>query len=230
MITLLQISCNKEDDIYSPGNSQGTPISDIIKITNVSRLTIEADTLTVSVIEVEIHPEASEDNRKIAFSTSLGNFQNGKNTDTITVNASGKATISLLSGVTGIALVSAKVSSYSVDTTITFTTSLPDDMLIEASKYVIDSSETITITSQLFRNPGRGKVSDPVKIYYDIIPDGGGVSPLIYPSFAFSKNREALVKISNPLNWKGRYQVVSKTISAQSPSDTIQRSLFIQIK
>lgn len=228
--TFFFIGCKKEDDVYSVGNPSGVPLADIIKITSVSKLTLEADSLTFSTIEVMINPEASSSNRKVAFTTTNGVFLNGKTTDSVIVNSSGVARVSLLSSKAGVAIVAAKISSYTRDTVINFTASLPDDMLMSASKYVLDTTESFTVTNKLFRNPGKGKVTDPVKVFYEVTPEIINTGSLIYSQFAFSANRETSISISNPFKLKGRFIVTSKTVSASGNSDTLKRSFIIEIK
>ena len=227
---LLIFSCKKDDDIYSQGNAGGPPVSTLIQIVKVSKTTLEADSATVSTIEVNIHPETDSTSRVIFFTTTLGNFLNGKTSDTARADAYGHASVSLLSNSTGTANIRARVKFVTVDTTVNFTQALPDDMLMTADKYIGDTNAVFTVSNNLFRNSGRGKVTDPVKVFYSVTPELLTSPPLIYPQFAFSTGRRASIIILNPAKGKGNYRIDSKVVSALVPTDTIRRSITITIQ
>jgi hypothetical protein len=229
-ITVFIFSCKKDDDIYSQGNPGGTSVSTLIKIVKVSKTILDADSASVSIIEVNIHPETDSASRIMIFTTTLGSFLNGKTSDTARADAYGHAFVSLLSNSTGTANIRARVKFVTVDTTVTFTQALPDDMLMTADKYIGDTNAVFTITNNLFRNSGRGKVTDPVKVFYSVTPELLTSPPLIYPQFAFSTGRRASIIILNPAKGKGNYRVDSKVVSALAPTDTIRRNVTITIQ
>lgn len=227
---LLIFSCKKDDDIYSQGNAGGPPVSTLIQIVKVSKTTLEADSATVSTIDININPETDSASRVIIFTTTLGNFLNGKTSDTARADAYGHASVSLLSNTTGTANVTARVKFVTVGTAVTFTQALPDDMLMTSDKYIGDTNAVFTISNNLFRNSGRGKVTDPVKVFFSITPDLPSSPTLIYPQFGFSTGRKTSITVLNPAKGKGNYRVDSRVVSATSPTDTIRRSITITIQ
>jgi hypothetical protein len=221
-------ACKKDDDVYAAGNPDATPTSTLLSIKSVSKTSIEADTASITTIEAAILPETDSNARAVIFSTTLGNFKNGKTSDTVKANAYGIAVTNLLSNTAGTAKISLRVKSVMVDTTVTFTQALPDDMLMTADRYVGDSAASFTIFNPLFRNPGRGKPTDPVKVFYTITPIGAALPVLVYPPFAFSINRQASIVITNPQKVKGEYIVEAQTISANG--STLRRTVTIKIQ
>jgi len=230
VVTAFIFSCKKDDDIYSQGNPGATGVSAIIQISKLSKITLDADSADITVIEVNIHPETDSASRVIFFTTTLGNFLNGKIMDTVRADAHGHGSVYLLSNSAGAAKVTARVKYVVVDTTITFTQALPDDMLMTADKYIGDTNAVFTVSNALFRNAGRGKVTDPVKVFYTITPELLTSPALIYLQFAFSVGRKTSITILNPAKGKGNYRVDSKTVSAVAPTDTIRRNIVITIQ
>src|SRR5690606_36893904 len=137
-------------------------VQDIIRFAGVSSLQPAADSSTTSVCTVQIHPEADAANRDVQFKTSLGTFENGDTVLTIKANASGLASATLLIDQAGAATISAEDKSIRIDTTVVFQPAAPDDILLFADAYRVDTNTSVNVTTQLFRNPGRGKVTDPV--------------------------------------------------------------------
>jgi len=224
---LLIFGCIKRDgDIYSIGNPNGAQVSDLIKITSVSKTSIEADNVTASVITIKIHPETDTLARLITVTTSVGTFQNGKTSDVVTADAYGIATVSLISPTPGITSFTAKIKSWSIDTTVTFIPALPDDMLLSADNLVVDANASIVMTDVLTRNPFRGSVSDPCKVSF--VVTGTGSNALAYPAFSISADKKATATITNPTHIKGSFQVEAKTLS--SIGDTLRKSIGIIIQ
>jgi hypothetical protein len=228
ILSLFFSSCHRDDEVYSAGNGSAAITSDLLAIKSISRTQIEADSAASTVIEFKVNIEADSANRYISLQTSLGKFLSGKTTDTVRADAYGIAKAALLSAVPGTAMVTAKVKSVVVDTSVNFTPSLPDDMLLSASNYVADTTGNIVISADLFRNPSRGIVSDPVKVFYAVSSLSGATPPLVYPQFAFSSNKSASITISNPFKATGQFRVDAKTPSAQG--DTIRRNLVFTIQ
>ncbi|NOT49763.1 MAG: hypothetical protein HOP10_00625 [Chitinophagaceae bacterium] len=222
--------CDKDDEVYSLGNALNVPVQNLVSISSISKPQLEADSLGITVIEVKLHPEADSFAKNIYFTTSKGLFLNGRQADSVRANSNGIATISLLSNDFGTANIRVQSKQIQVDGIVNFTPSLPDDMLMTADNYIGDTLQSFTVTNKLFRNPGRGKVSDPVKVFYSVVPDVPGSPDLVYPPFAFSSGKETAITILNPLRALGRYRVHAKTVAASAPTDTIRRSILLTIQ
>lgn len=221
-------ACDRDDEVYSAGNKNATATSDLLKIKSISRLQTEADSAATIVFEYKLNIEADSVNRYVLLQTSLGNFLNGKAIDTVRADAYGIAKASLLSPKSGTAIITARLKSVVIDTSVTFTPALPDDMLLSANNYVLDTNSNIIVSADLFRNPGRGIVSDPVKVSFSVSSLSGATQTLIYPSFAFSSDKKAVITIANPFKATGQFKVDAKTPSAQG--DTIRRNLVFTIQ
>lgn len=229
-ILCLLTSCERDDEVYSSGNTDGVQITTLLRISSISKIQIEADSLTITTIEIALHPEADSSARNIFFTTSRGLFSNGRQSDSIRANSYGIAKIDLISNEFGDARITIQSKSVLIDTSIVFQQSLADDMLMSADKYVGDTTESFTIYNSLFRNPGRGKISDPLKVFYSITADNVSSPALIFPPFSFSANKTSSIEILNPLKGKGRYKIEAKTVSASNINDTIRRNIFIEIQ
>lgn len=225
---LIFISCKKDDKVYSLGNEDGAQLSSLIHVSNISKIQVQADSLTTTTIEISINPEADSIAKNILLTTSLGTFPSGSNKDTLRANSYGIAKVDLLSNVFGTAMITVQSKSIVVDTNIVFQQSLPDDILMVADKYVGNNTDTFIITTSLFRNPGRGQVSDPVKIFYVITPENPNSPALVYPQFSFSTTKKSTITILNPLKGKGNYKIEAKTVSANN--DTLSRNISIKIQ
>lgn len=223
------LACEKvDDDKYVLNNPNGITASEIIMITGLDKDSVEADGESRQAIYLKIHPEADLSSRQVRLTTTLGQFVNGRQTDTIIPNASGKATFYLTSNIPGMARVYVQIKNIVIDTLFQFKPALPQDMILTAAKYVIDTSETVSVTASLFRNSFKGKVSDPVKVFYTVTPDVPQSAPLIYPAFDFTQAGKSTIMIANPYFLKGRFKVQATTLGANF--DTIRRELFIRIQ
>jgi hypothetical protein len=227
LLSLVLYSCIKEDDYYSLNNPDGLKIESIFYFGEIKSTNIEADGISKYQMKIHVHPESTAENREIALETSLGLFPNGKNTDSIVVDANGEGIIYLNSTIPGEAKITAKVKTFVIDTTVNFIPSLPHDLLISLDKYQIDSSQSIEITTLLFRDPFFGEISNPVKIYYSVISDTIQPSSLIFPAISQSEDNLSTVTITNPFYLKGDFKVEVKTLS--SKSDTIRRTAHFKI-
>jgi hypothetical protein len=217
------LSCKRDDEVYSLGNKKGAGINEIISFGTISNPDPEADTTTISLINVQINPEADSANRSVTFNTSLGFFTNGKNTITVTTDAYGRAQAAIKSSTAGAAMISAAIKAATIDTLIHFIPALPDDILLSADNYSVDTAQTITLMAGLFRNPGRGVPTDPVKIWFTITPN-----TLVYPEFVNSTAHVGTIAIKNPFNATGTFKVEAKTLGASG--DTIMRSINVIVK
>jgi hypothetical protein len=216
----LLISCDKQDDLYAVQNPLGPKIADIISFQSVSSVQLDADSASLCTVKIKINPEAAAKNRVIDFSISSGVFTFGDTEHSITANTEGIASISFISSKVHPVLFKASVSSFStdtvvfsIDTTILFKPALPDDLLLTADSFVVDSSKSIVITANLFRNTGRGVPTDPCQVFYKITPLDTTVN-LVYPEFAFSQNHSASITAINPFKAKGTFTVEAKITTA----------------
>jgi len=222
------MACEKEVDTYTEGGEGGPAIKDIIRFTGVSSLQPDADSSSTSVLTVQIYPEADAANRDVLFKTSLGTFENGDTLLAVKANASGIASAMLLSDRAGRAKVSAEVKSIRIDTTVVFQPAAPDDMLLSADAYRVDTNTSVSVTTQLFRNPGRGKVTDPVKVFFTVTAPDTAAYQLVYPAFAFSEGQAATMAISNPFKQTGIFRVAAYVLSSQN--DTLRKEMVIEIQ
>lgn len=224
---LLLCSCLKKDDeIYSIGNTQSTPVAEIISITGITKPSLEADNASMTTITIKVHPETDTLARMITITTSVGSFANGKTSDVIQADAYGNATVSLISSTPGVSTFTAKIKSWTIDTTLSFIPALPDDMLFSADNTVVDTNASIVLTDALSRNPFRGSVNDPCKVFFAVT--GTGSASLIYPAYSMSADKKATVTITNPSHIKGTFVAEAKTLS--SKGDTLRKSVTLTIQ
>ncbi|WDF78274.1 hypothetical protein PQ469_30775 [Mucilaginibacter sp. KACC 22773] len=227
-LCLLASACGKkDDDVYTLGSDKSVKISEVISISKVSNATPLADTTDISLIEVSINPASDSANRIVTLSSSLGTFIGGTSTITLTADAGGKALAKLRSSTPGSATVTAKVKAASINTIINFVAAPPEDLLVTADNYKPDTSQTVTLTVNLFRNPGHGLPSDPVRIWLSVKPDLGSNS-LVYPAFVNSASHQGTFVISNPFIARGAFKAEAKVLGARG--DTLRRSITIVIK
>lgn len=208
---LLSQACKKDDDIYSVGSKNSTSVDQIIKVTNVSENTIPADLLSKSIISLHITPDALAANRVVTLSTTLGKFANGEKTTSVSADAYGNTQFSISSGEPGIAVITASVKSVSITQQITFISAMPDDLILSADKYLLDPTGSANITVKLFRNPGSGTVSDPVKVNFSI---SGPSDNLVIAPFSYSANGTATAVLANPFGAKGTF-LLTATVTKQ---------------
>lgn len=222
-------SCTKEeDDEYALNNPDGFSANSLIYFKHIDSLNIEADGVTYSTIAVQIHPETDTQYRQISLKTTAGKFSNGRTTDTITVNAEGVGYFSITSNVPKRARISAMVRSYSIDTIIDFRPALPDALSISADNFVVNTTQSVSVTTTLIRDSFRGTVSDPIKVFYVVKPLTSQSYPLIFPDFAVSSQGASVITISNPFKITGDFKVEAKTLSASK--DTIRKQLTFRIE
>jgi hypothetical protein len=208
-------SCERDDETYELNNPEGIALRSIIYFKDLSLISLEADGTTQTFITIQINPEASSDYRQIVLTTTVGAFSNRRQTDTIVANASGIASFPLSSSIVGLANIRATVKSvYSIDTVVSFEAALPQDLLVTADKYNVKTDQPIEVTTALSRDPNMGMVSDPIKVYYFIIPDSSQSGSLIYPAFAYSSQSKSTITITNPFLLTGKFTLEVTTISS----------------
>ncbi|MCG2616772.1 hypothetical protein LZZ85_20905 [Terrimonas sp. NA20] len=221
------ISCEKEDDSYDVGTEHGVPIDDVIKFQAVGPMEPEADSVSPCTITVKIDSRASAANRVVKFFTSLGTFTNGDTVQTITANSDGVVRANLISDSPGNAKIRVSVMDrYARDTMVNFRPAMPDDMLVSPDKYEADTAASFQLTSRLFRDPQRGKPSDPIKVLFTVVPLDTTIN-LMYPAFTFSDGQSATIALTNPFKVTGRFNITAKAGAATG--DSISRTVMIRI-
>lgn len=227
-LVFLVISCQKQDDLYSTQNPIGPQIGDIISFQTVSSNQTDADGVSLCTIKVKINPEADAANRAVVFKvTGSARFTNGNSIDTINANTQGFAIASFYNNKEEAVQLKASVLTYIIDTTVSFVKALPDDMVLTADDYVLDTGQAVHLTSRLYRNAGRGEATDGAKVFFTITPLDTAIN-FIYQPFSFSKNQVAADTAINPFRVGGRFRVDSKTVSALG--DTLRKTINIIVR
>jgi hypothetical protein len=224
-------SCKRDDDVYAIGSVHGPTVAGIISIKSLSALSVEADSLSPCFISVQIDPNTDSLYRPITFHSSNGSFPNGRSTDTAIADAYGTATLPLISNSAGPALISASVKtiSFNVDTSITFTEALPDDFILTADKYKGGVTDSFNVSCALYRNPGRGRVTDPVKVFFSATPDSSkGTSNLVLAPFGYSARGSVKIWVKNPYGKTGTFVITSTALSDKGDSLRQNVTLLIQ--
>lgn len=226
LLLALLPACDREDDLYSLGNASGPKLKDIIAFQELSVTSLDADSASSCNIKIKINPEASADKRTVTFVAKSGAFPNNDTIQVVKANDDGIATTTLVSKQPGKCMIKATTDTYTIDTFITVNTALPDDILLTSDHYTGDTSTAFSISAELVRNPGRGMVTDPVKVFFVIMPLDSSIN-LIYPSFSFSSMHVATISVTNPYKVSGKFKVISKVLS--SPGDTLRRDVMLYI-
>ncbi|TWF42894.1 hypothetical protein FHW36_102655 [Chitinophaga polysaccharea] len=226
LLLALLPACDREDDLYSMGNTSGPKLKDIIAFQELSVISLDADSASGCHIKVKINPEASAGKRTVTFVARSGAFPNNDTIQVVKANDEGIATTTLVSKQPGKCMIKAITDIYTIDTFIMVNAALPDDILLTSDPYTGDTSTSFSISAELVRNPGRGTVTDPVKVFFVITPLDTSIN-LIYPSFSFSSTHLATINITNPYKVSGKFKVVSKVLSSQG--DTLKRDVMLHI-
>lgn len=227
LLAVLLQGCTRDDKVYGIGNDEGYSAADVLRFEDtVGSVPVPADTQSTAIIGIQVSPQAASSNRSVYVTTDLGHFGDGSSADSIYVDAAGKGAIRLHSGVPGIATITATLKDIRVARTLSFVAAMPDDLLLTADKYAVDTTEAIQLTAVLSRTPGFGKVTDPVKVLFTI--SGTGADQLVMPQFAQSSTSTANVTLSNPFRISGSFIVTAATTNQQGV--IIKRSLSIQIR
>lgn len=216
-------ACRGGDDDL-PGGNNGVKLEEIIAFESVNPASIPADNYSTTQIKVQTVPFIDASNKTVTLTTSLGQFANGSQSTSVTVDSKGEGFAELLSGTkAGKAIITATIKDYSTNSdTIKFTEAFPDDFLLTASKLVIDTTESVTFTVELFRD--KGKASDNLKVLFSASP----ADSLLVPQFAYSREQKASVQVTNPYGKKGDY-VITATMPA-GENKTVTRSLVLKIR
>ncbi len=234
LVTLIFIlislqSCEREDEMYIVGNEAGPQIDDIIKYQAVSTGNVEADGVSLHYAIVQIHKEADASNRTISFHVSgEARFTNGDTVLSVPANADGSARVDFYSTKAEQVHLKASILTFSIQQTVNFTPALPHDLIVSADQYVIDTFESVNITVQLYRDPGKGTITEPVKVSFNVEAESTDAAELAYPPFAYSENGEAAVTLLNPLKGTGVYSITASVSGADG--STISRSIKVTIQ
>jgi hypothetical protein len=226
IVVLLSAGCVKDDEAYSAGNTLNTAIAELITISSVSKTTIEADNATISTIKLKVHIETDTIVKKINIAITGGTFVNGKTTDVVTADAYGNAAVDIKSNTPGTAYFTAKVKSVLLDTSITVIPSLPDDMLFITDTPIVDANASVVFTATLSRDPFRGIVNDPCKVFF--VVTGTGSNSLAYLPYVMSADKKAMITITNPAHIKGTFVVEAQTLS--SKGNTLKKPVTLTIQ
>ena len=225
LVCLFISSCNRNDDSYAINGKNGIALSDIIAFSGISSTMVNADSFSTASISVQLSPQTDSANRYVIFKTTLGQFANHDSIITVFANSNGAALTTLYGTIPGTTIINAYVGTISIDTIIQFTPALPDNMLLSADKYVVDSTDSIHVSSQLFRNNGR--VSNGTFVYFTT-SRGNNADSLIIPGFGISQNGSVNAILINPFISRGNFTVTAWTISTSN--DTLRKSFNVLIK
>lgn len=217
--------CERDDEIFDLNSNGGVPLGNVIKFSGVSSGSVLADSLSFTLIKVQVSQNADSLYRSVVLTTTLGVFANNNDTITLPVNALGEAAVQLISDKPGTAQIRATVKNIPIDTTVVFTPALPEDMILSADDYLLDTTQSINVTSTLFRNTGIP--SDNLKVLFKATADTAGRF-LVVPPFAFSNNGTASVTITNPFHYRDWFTIEAKTASAKG--DTLVRTIRVRIQ
>jgi hypothetical protein len=207
-----------------PGGKNGVKLEELIAFESVDPVAIPADNYSTTQIKLKTPAFIDPANKTITLTTSLGQFANGSQSTTVTVDSKGEGFAELLSGTkAGGAILTASIKDYSANNKIlTFTEALPDEFLLTASKLVIDTTESVTFTVELFRD--KGKASDNLKVQFSASP----ADSLLVPQFAYTREQKASVQVTNPYGKKGDF-VITATVPA-GENKTLTKSLVLKIR
>ena len=226
---LLLFSCNKtEIDMYDELGPNGIGINQIISFTSISSLKAPADSFTLIQTTIKTNASLQDPERKVVFRTDHGLFSNGLDSFVTKINGSGNANAHVLSRDPGKANITAKISSYTIDTSIEFVDAFPNEIYVTLDKYTVDSTETITVNADLLRNEPRAKVSDPIRTSFKVTDNIGNPAIFDYNPTILSKNGKATNTIKNPFGKRGTYQIIVSTRT--DTGDTLRRTQIFQVK
>jgi hypothetical protein len=216
-------ACEKESDIFN--NFHNNDVNDIIKFIAIDKDSISADGESQLNITVQITPEADSPYRKVSFSTNYGLFSNQKDSITAPVNYTGQCSVSLTSSKhIGPTIIKAKVKDIVIDTLVYFMTSYPEDFLLSASDYVVDSGNISSIKVDCYRKTGQ--VTNNLKVLFSVQKvDTINIYPVI-DQFGLVENDTASVEIFNPFHAQGKYTIIAK--APISDIDTLTKCIVIQ--
>lgn len=225
-------SCEKQDDLYSLQNPMGPQIGGIIAFKSVSGIQVDADSFSLCTVTVKINPEAVTPNRTITFKVSGGaRFTNGDTSQVVTANTEGLATVAFRNPKPETVQLKAAISNFSIDTIVSFMSVLPDDMILTAERYNLDSStsESAIVNVKLYRNAGRGQVTDGAKVQYSVVAlDTTGLNLVLPGSFQYSVSQQVVFSLQNPYKIGGRFNITATTKAADGTN--ISQTVPIRIR
>lgn len=208
------VHCKKSN---TPANHSPAevPVDTVIHITGLSAISLEADSASICQITVQLNRTSTPRDNFVVFTTSLGQFPNGQNTDTAAVDVYGVAVLPLVSNKAGPAMITASVDAISVDTTVSFIPALPDGMFCQPDVYMGSDSIVYHLACNLYRNPGRGKVTDPIQVSFSLSPStppgNYGAPALIFPPVGTSFGGVVTDSVQDPYYNKGNFVIIATT-------------------
>jgi hypothetical protein len=216
-------ACETERDYYQMDNGR------VIKIIEFDQINLAnngvADYYSESVIKIKADQNSTE--RKVIFKRSKGNFSNGEDSIVVEINAYGEGTLLFLHPDTpGTIQVSAILAGLKIDTLLTFTESFADDFKLTADTYEGDSASQFTFTSALVKE--KGVITQGQKVRFFFLKNDTTLNYPILEPFSTTSNNEATATLTNPFNYKGRFEVISRV--PVSETDSIDRHAIIEIK
>jgi len=213
-MTLVFYSCELEDP------KSGINASDIIQWTDTNAISIEANGISRTELRIRLgdHVDA---NQEITFATDQGRFEGNDDKDNpqvYKIKAAGKEVSAILisdvqpNDFVGI---SASVGGFKITSTVAFTASRPDAVILSVDKELVDADRTdfSTLTLTLLKKEGQGKVSDDIRVVMSK-EEAGGVKVDV-PSILTTKDGKASFTVKSLNSTPG-----SLTIKMRVASDT----------
>lgn len=166
----------------------------------------EADGFTRIFVHADIAPGLPEGSRTVTFTTDLGKFASGTTsnemkTTTETADRSHRATVALESPrEVGDARITANVSETTVATFVRFDPAPPDTILVTLGADKLeraDGKDRTTVTAELRRDPGRGRVTENTDVRFSAFEKAYGKSlPLLFRNqMPSNANQEATATV-----------------------------------
>ena len=133
---------------------------------------VAADGASTIAIAASVSPSLPAGRRSVTFRTTLGQFLPGRIGEfTIEADGSNRALATLVGSTTGGARVTATVDGTTAETTVQFTTALPDTVFVSAAAAALRSGESTLVTVTLLRNVG--EVSPRLQVDYSAVTNTG---------------------------------------------------------
>lgn len=225
MALFLFAGCVHQDDYYNGGDKMKT-VGDFFTIENISDTVALADSLSTVLIKVKVKTNNSDTSRNVTFQTSLGKFSNGTQEISVKTTSVGFASATLFSNEQGDATVTVTDLNLIIDTIVHFRQAPPDDLILTANEYVVDSTQTISLTCFALRD--RGVVTDGVKINFKVVDKLDSSLSLVVNPISFTKARKAVVTVSNPFHLHGKF--IAEAWALKTDGTLTKATAELQIK
>jgi hypothetical protein len=218
VVTLFSLLCFSACDKvnYTINSENGVKTSDIIWFKSVSADTILADSSSTLNITVGLNKLADTAYSVVKFTTDKGFFDNEQKSFNAKVNAEKEVTVNLTSAIeVGPVNIRAEIIEIAIDTVVCFIKSLPDYIQLTPS-FINSSDYKASVTIELYKSKGRVGKDIYVFITYQALDSPG--SNIDIPDFVVISDKKASFQINNPLQLPGKYNIICKTIGANSDS------------